>query len=136
LVDNLSPIQRSQCMRAVKGENTSTEMRVRKLVHSMGFRYTLHVPSLPGKPDIVLPAHRKIIFVHGCFWHKHNCRRGRRLPATRQPYWIQKRQRNAARDREHIKALRRDGWKVLAIWECWAGDLDSLRCRLREFLKD
>ena len=135
MVDNLTPTQRSQCMRAVKDENTSPEMRVRKLMHSMGFRYTLHIESLPGKPDIVLPSRRTIIFVHGCFWHKHNCRRGKRLPATNRRYWAQKRQRNATRDREHVKALRRDGWKVFVLWECWTRDLDALRFRLRKLLK-
>src|SRR5260370_42414007 len=99
----------------------------------MGLRYTLHVQSLPGKPDIVLPSRRMIIFVHGCFWHKHSCRRGNRQPATNQQYWTQKRQRNAARDREHIKTLRGEGWKVLVIWECWTRNLDSLRGRLQRF---
>lgn len=134
MVDTLSAEQRSQCMRSVAGANTAPEIRVRSLLHSMGYRYALHVKKLPGKPDIVLVCRRKIIFVHGCFWHKHNCRHGRVSPITNAEYWTSKRERNARRDREHIRKLRRDGWEVLVIWECWTKDIDSLRERLEEFL--
>jgi len=107
LTDNLSVVQRSDCMRAVKGRDTSPEMNVRCLIHSMGFRYALYSAKLPGKPDIVLVSHRKVIFVHGCFWHKHSCRRGKRRPVTNAEYWSSKRERNRARDREHIAELHR-----------------------------
>ena len=101
----------------------------------MGYRYTLHRRTLPGKPDLVFVSRRKIIFVHGCFWHMHGCRHGRVSPATNVDYWKRKRERNKERDREHIKALRRDGWKVLVLWECWTRKPDYIRDKLREFLR-
>jgi DNA mismatch endonuclease (patch repair protein) len=122
-------------MRAVSGKNTAPEMCVRRLAHSMGYRYALHVKRLPGKPDLVFVSRRKIIFVHGCFWHKHNCRHGRVSPATNSGYWSAKREGNARRDREHVKALRSDGWRVLVLWECWTRDLGSLTKRLESFLR-
>jgi DNA mismatch endonuclease, patch repair protein len=136
MVDAFSPEQRSACMRAVKDRNTGPEMRVRKLAHAMGYRYALHLKRLPGTPDLVLVARRKIIFVHGCFWHKHTCRHGRTSPVTNRDYWKVKRQRNAQRDREHTKLLRAAGWKVLVIWECWTQDSERLRLRLDAFLAD
>lgn len=134
MADTLTIDQRSACMRSVRGKNTTLEMRVRSLVHSMGYRYALHVKELPGKPDLVFVSRKKIIFVHGCFWHKHKCRHGSISPATNADYWSSKRGRNVERDREHIKALRKDGWKVLVIWECWTRNTDSLRKRLEAFL--
>ncbi len=134
MADVLTAEQRSACMRAVPGKDTTPEMLVRRLAHSMGYRYALHVTSLPGKPDIVFVCRRKIIFVHGCFWHKHNCRHGSLSPAANADYWQRKRERNSERDREHIRALRKDEWKVLTIWECWTRDPDSLRKRLKAFL--
>ena len=135
VVDNLSAYQRSECMRRVTGANTSPEILVRKLIHSMGYRYALHVKRLPGKPDIVLVSRRKVIFVHGCFWHNHRCRRGRRLPITNSKYWKEKRQRNADRDRRHTRCLRDEGWQVLVIWECWTRDEEALRKKLQAFLQ-
>jgi DNA mismatch endonuclease (patch repair protein) len=133
-VDNLSPEQRRECMRAVRGVNTSPEIVVRSLVHSMGFRYALHVKRLAGKPDIVLVSRGKIIFVHGCFWHKHTCRHGSKSPTTNSAYWNQKRDRNFQRDRDHIRSLRKAGWQVQVIWECWTHDIGSLREKLARFL--
>jgi len=126
--------QRSACMRAVPSFDTSPEILVRKMIHSMGYRYALHVKRLPGKPDIALTSRRKVVFVHGCFWHNHTCRHGRKSPATNADYWNKKREKNASRDRENIKALRRDGWDVLVIWECWTKDNSSLLRRLELFL--
>lgn len=128
--------QRSACMRAVHSFDTSPEIRVRRMIHSMGYRYALHVKRLPGKPDIALISRRKVIFVHGCFWHKHTCQHGRKSPITNADYWNQKRERNSKRDRESIKTLRRDGWKVLVIWECWTKDASSLLRRLESFLTE
>jgi DNA mismatch endonuclease (patch repair protein) len=128
------PEQRSACMWAVGAKNTAPEIRVRKLAHSMGDRYALHARKLPGEPDLVFVSRRKIILVHGCFWHKHNCRHGSISPATNSDYRNAKRERNAERDREHIRAPRRDGWKVLALWECWIGDPNSPSKRLKAFL--
>ena len=135
MVDTFTAEQRSSCMRAVRSKNTSPEMSVRRLVHSMGYRYALHTTKLPGKPDLVLVSRRKIIFVHGCFWHKHDCRRGRISPVANSAYWNTKRDRNAQRDREHVKALQKGGWHVLVLWECQIRNLDSVRKKLEEFLQ-
>lgn len=127
--------QRSACMRSVGPKDTAPEMRVRKLVHSLGYRYALHVSRLRGKPDLVFTSRRKIIFVHGCFWHSHSCSHGRRAPVQNSDYWSDKRKGNSVRDRAHVQALRREGWDVLVIWECWTRDLASLQRRLEKFLK-
>jgi DNA mismatch endonuclease (patch repair protein) len=121
-------------MRAVRGTDTTPEMQVRKLVHSMGYRYALHVKHLPGKPDIILVSRRKIIFVHGCFWHSHRCSHGSISPSTNSEYWSRKREQNARRDREHIGSLRKQGWKVLVIWECMTRDSELLSVKLSRFL--
>src|SRR5271163_4168874 len=105
MVEAFTAEQRSACMRAVGSKNTAPEMRVRKLVHSMGYRYALHVNRLPGSPDLVFTSRRKIIFVHGCFWHKHFCWHGSKSPVTNSDYWNGKRERNAQRDRQHLRAL-------------------------------
>jgi DNA mismatch endonuclease, patch repair protein len=136
MAETLTAEQRSACMRAVGSKNTVPEMRVRKLVHSMGYRYALHVDTLPGSPDLVFRSRRKIIFVHGCFWHKHICRHGSISPVTNSDYWNGKRERNVQRDRQHLRALRREGWKVLLLWECKTRDLEFLRKKLESFLKD
>jgi DNA mismatch endonuclease (patch repair protein) len=104
-------------MAAVKSKDTTPEMIVRRFVHSLGYRYRLHVRTLPGTPDLVFPRLRKIINVNGCFWHLHNCPRCR-IPSSRRDYWVQKLRRNATRDKETQRELRRDGWQVLVLWEC------------------
>jgi DNA mismatch endonuclease (patch repair protein) len=121
-------------MRAVGGKDTAPEMIVRRLTHSMGYRYELHSKKLPGKPDLVFVSPRKIIFVHGCFWHKHNCRHGRISPKTNSDYWNRKRDRNKERDKKQIKTLQKEGWKVLVLWECWTRDKNALRNKLEAFL--
>ena len=122
-------------MRAVKGQDTGPEMRVRRLVHRMGYRYRLHRKDLPGKPDLVFPGRRKVIFVHGCFWHGHDCKRGARAPKTNAAYWKTKIGRNAQRDAEHRAALRALGWDALVIWECeLKQDDDRLAARIKQFL--
>jgi DNA mismatch endonuclease (patch repair protein) len=124
-------------MRQIKDRGTKPEMIVRRLAHSMGVRYRLHAKQLPGKPDLVFAARRKVIFVHGCFWHQHpdkHCRHGR-MPKSRLDYWRPKLNGNAKRDREHAAALRKLGWKSLVIWECKVGSLDSLRRRMKRFLE-
>ena len=120
-------------MRAVKGKNTGPEMTVRRLVHGMGYRYRLHRKGLPGKPDLVFARRRKVIFVHGCFWHGHACKRGDRIPRTNRDYWTRKIARNRERDQEHLGALRADRWRALVIWECEVGHAD-IEHRLRRFL--
>ena len=121
-------------MSRIRSKNTGPEWAVRRMVHAMGFRYRLHVKALPGCPDIVLPRHRKVILVHGCFWHEHGCDVARRPPATRRRFWKEKFARNVARDREALRQLWQAGWQVLVVWECEAKAPDRLREILAAFL--
>ena len=124
---------RSRIMAAVPQRDSKPEMVVRRLVHAMGYRYRLHVRDLSGSPDIVFPSLSKIIFVHGCFWHRHRCRKAT-TPATRKRFWLEKFEQNRARDRRNNRTLRRQGWDVLMVWECQTRRPEWLRTRLREFL--
>ena len=126
-------MNRSELMAAVRSKNTKPELIVRRLVHSMGYRYRLHRADLPGKPDLVLSSKRKIIFVHGCFWHQHGCRFSH-VPKSNAAYWAPKLERNRARDIEHLVNLRALGWKCLVLWECELGKPERLRSRLEKFL--
>ena len=126
--------QRSRIMRAVRGADTTPELAVRRLAHSMGFRFRLHWKDLPGKPDLTFPRLRKVIFVHGCFWHGHDCPRGARVPVQNRDYWTRKVARNMERDRSAQSALQRLGWKSLVVWECEIKDQNRLRRALRRFL--
>lgn len=134
MADNLTTEQRSSCMRAVRSEHTTPEMRVRQAAHSLGYRYALHHKKLPGKPDLVFVSRRKVVFVHGCFWHLHRCRHGKNSPVSNINYWSTKRERNRERDKEHLRTLRAAGWEVLVVWECWTRDVTRLRDRLVDFL--
>lgn len=134
MADTLSTVQRSHCMSQIKSRNTRPEWFVRRIVHGMGFRYRLHQKDLPGTPDLVFRSRRKVIFVHGCFWHVHSCARGALKPATNAEFWADKRSHNASRDRKVEAALRRHGWGVLIIWECQLEESDGLRLRIRRFL--
>lgn len=118
MVDIVNKDKRSRIMALVRGKNTKPEMIVRRLVFASGYRYRLHDEMLPGKPDLVFPGRHKVIFVHGCFWHGHNCPRGSRLPKTNTDYWRLKIERNRERDAANIIKLKADGWGVLVIWEC------------------
>jgi len=135
-MDNLTPAQRRRTMAAVHAKDTSPELVVRRIVHALGFRYRLHQSDLPGKPDIVLKSRRKVIFVHGCFWHRHSCDGGRSTPSTNQRYWMAKFERNRLRDLKTRAALRKAGWSVLVIWECETrpARLERLQTRLSKFL--
>lgn len=124
--------QRSRIMRAVKAKDTKPEIAVRRLVHALGYRYRLHRRDLPGRPDLVFGPRRKLIFVHGCFWHGHNCKRGARMPKANADYWRAKIDRNRERDRTNSEALRASGWDVLTIWECELGN--ELENRIKTFL--
>lgn len=132
-MDRLKPIQRSNLMARVRTQNTAPEMRVRRIVFSLGFRYRLHVPGLPGKPDLVFVSRRKIIFVHGCFWHQHSCKRGVG-PASNKDFWDKKLTRNRKRDRANVRNLRRSGWDVMVVWECQTNDSKKLALKLHRFL--
>jgi DNA mismatch endonuclease (patch repair protein) len=129
------PAQRSRIMRAVKGSDTSPEMAVRRMAHAMGYRYRLHRKDLPGKPDLVFPRLRKAIFVHGCFWHGHECKRGARAPKANAQYWTEKISRNKLRDSHNIKALEERGWASAVIWECELKHLTRVKQRIRAFLR-
>jgi DNA mismatch endonuclease (patch repair protein) len=118
VADVHSRAQRSRNMAAIRGKNTKPEMKVRSALHACGYRFRIHRRDLPGKPDIILPKYRIVIFVHGCFWHCHNCRYGKVTPATRADFWNQKRAGNVRRDKKNVDALTILGWKVFIIWEC------------------
>lgn len=126
--------QRRRTMRAVKEKNTGPEMTVRRMVHGMGYRYRLHRKDLPGKPDLVFSPRKKVIFVHGCFWHGHTCKRGDRTPRENRDYWTKKIERNKERDREHLKTLKKDGWRVMTVWDCEIKGADVLADRMSAFL--
>ncbi|MEO1252256.1 MAG: very short patch repair endonuclease [Pseudomonadota bacterium] len=122
--DVFSPEKRSAVMRAVKSGNTKPEMALRKALFALGYRYRLHDKRLPGRPDLVFHQHRTALFVHGCFWHGHNCKRGARTPKSNADYWIEKIRRNRERDAANKAALEADGWRVLIVWECEIPSLD------------
>ncbi|WP_077962665.1 very short patch repair endonuclease [Ensifer adhaerens] len=135
MVDKLTPERRSANMARIASKNTKPEMIVRRMAHAMGYRYRLHRRDLPGKPDLVFPSRRAIIFVHGCFWHRHpdpSCKDAT-LPKSRRDYWVPKIARNEERDQQHIESLTAEGWRVLVIWECET-TADNLADRLRDFL--
>ena len=125
---------RRRTMQAVKSRDTKPEMIVRRLIHKEGYRYRLHRHDLPGKPDLTFPQLKKIIFVHGCFWHGHDCKRGAREPKTNVEYWRQKINRNKERDTKEQDALQSMGWDVLVIWECQLKDSNTLKERIIRFL--
>ena len=136
MADTVTPKRRSEIMSHIRAKGMKPEILVRRLAHSMGYRYRLHRKDLPGKPDLVFPSLRKVIFVHGCFWHQHAdpaCKIAR-LPKSNRGYWLPKLERNAARDVEHAANLDELGWKVLVLWECEVKECARLRERIREFL--
>jgi DNA mismatch endonuclease (patch repair protein) len=122
-------------MRAVKGQDTKPEMIVRRLAHRLGYRFRLHQRSLPGNPDLVFSSRRKVIFVHGCFWHGHDCRRGDRRPATNTEYWNRKLDGNIERDIANYEMLKDLSWDILIIWECETKNMDELEKSLKYFLE-
>jgi DNA mismatch endonuclease (patch repair protein) len=129
-----TPMDRSAVMRAVKGRDTTPEMVVRKMLREFAPGYRLHRRDLPGAPDIAYIGRKKAIFVHGCFWHGHDCKRGARMPKTNADYWTQKIARNRARDETHLIQYEARGWEILTVWECETRDKTTLTTRLRAFL--
>lgn len=117
-MDTLTPAERGERMRRIRARDTSPEMTVRSFVHALGFRYRLHDRGLPGTPDLVFPARHKVIFVHGCFWHRHNRCPLARLPKTRLDFWLPKLQANKRRDARARRALTALGWSSMVVWEC------------------
>lgn len=137
MTDTLTPEARSERMSRVRAKNTKPEMIVRRLVHAMGYRYRLHGRNLEGRPDLVFAQRRKVIFVHGCFWHRHpdaNCKLAR-LPKSRQDFWLPKLESNRRRDERVAAALEVDGWKQMVVWECECGQKEQLKNKLRAFLE-
>ena len=134
MTDVFSTEKRSAVMRRVKGKGTTPELRVRKALTALGARYRLHRRDLPGKPDIVMPGRRLAIFVHGCFWHGHDCARGARVPQQNRDYWLGKVGRNVTRDASNREKLQGLGWRVETLWECDLKDAAALGTRLRSIL--
>jgi len=137
MVDIVDATTRSRMMRAIRGRDTGPEMRLRALLHRAGFRFRLHRRDLPGRPDIVLPRHRAVVLVHGCFWHRHQDCRFAAMPATRPDFWAAKFAANVARDGRNIADLQALGWRVAVVWECELkadaqARADALGCWLRQ----
>lgn len=133
-LDPLSPQERSERMSRVRSRNTRPELIVRRITWQMGFRYRLHSRKLPGQPDLVFPRRRKVIFVHGCFWHQHKRCRHYKMPQSRLEFWLPKLKANVKRDLANQKALRTRGWDYLVIWECQLSDEQKLSQKLSGFL--
>ncbi len=134
--DTLTARQRSERMSRVRSKDTKPEIRVRRLIHGMGYRYRLHAKDLPGCPDLVFRSRRKVVFVHGCFWHRHDGCSRNRIPKSpeRQAFWRSKLDENARRDQVNQTALEELGWRVLVVWECETKDVSRLANRVRTFL--
>lgn len=133
MVDVVDKATRSRMMSGIKGKNTKPELIVRRYLHGRGLRYRLHASKLPGKPDIVLPKHRVVVFVHGCFWHQHSGCRYATMPGSRAEFWQNKLAQNVARDQYQINALTDLGWRVLVVWEC---ELRGHNARLDELYEE
>jgi len=134
VTDTLSPIERSARMALVRGKDTKPELIVRRLAHALGYRFRLHRRDLPGAPDLVFVARRKVVFVHGCFWHRHpGCGR---TPKSRLDFWLPKLTANRARDLRNQRLLRLAGWKTLVVWECQLRRPGAVERRLRRFLEE
>lgn len=131
MADHLSKEKRSWNMARIRSSNTRAEFAVRKLLHSLGYRFRLHRSDLPGKPDIVLPRHRTVIFVHGCFWHRHNRCSKSTTPKTNIQYWTDKFKRNIKRDIVSKKELNKLGWRVIVIWECETTDDNCIARKIK-----
>ena len=137
MADTVTPERRSEIMSNIRAKGMKPELAVRRLTHAMGYRYRLHRKGLPGKPDLVFPGRRKVIFVHGCFWHQHAdaaCKIARR-PQSNLDYWLPKLDRNAERDADHQAQLAELGWDVLVIWECEVESGNGIADRIRKFLE-
>ncbi len=133
MTDHVTPPKRSEIMKAVGTKDTGAEMTVRRLLHAGGYRYRLHRRDLPGSPDIVFPRLRKVLFVHGCFWHGHGCDKGR-LPKSRLDYWLPKIESTKERDRRCVAALAELGWSAGVVWQCELRDIAALTLKLNSFL--
>ena len=136
MTDVFSKEKRSQIMSKIRGRDTLPEKKVRSIIHRMGFRFSLHKKDLPGKPDIVLTRHKKIVLVHGCFWHGHNKCKFAYTPKTNTEFWVEKIKKNITRDKKVKQELQKRGWKVLEIWECEISYPKKLLQKISEFLEE
>lgn len=136
MTDVHTPEQRSRNMSRIRSKNTRPEVVVRSLVHRLGYRFRLHTTDLPGRPDLVLRRHNRVIFVHGCFWHCHNCRYGSVKPAANAEFWETKRAGNVARDQRNRELLQEMGWHVLVVWECCTRNPEQLKEQVAAFLEE
>jgi DNA mismatch endonuclease, patch repair protein len=134
MADFMSPEQRSAHMAKIHSKNTKPELRLRRQLHAAGYRYRLHDRRLPGRPDLVFASRRKVVFVHGCFWHGHSCSIGSRLPKSNTQFWADKRHRNQERDKEQQAKLQAMGWKSLVVWECEINADPRIVEKVMEFL--
>ena len=135
-MDTLTPAERSERMSRVRNKDTKPELAVRRLVHRMGFRYRLHLRTLPGKPDLVFPRRKRAIFVHGCFWHRHAGCSLARMPKSRLEFWKLKLEANRKRDSRNRRLLRKEGWRLLVVWECQLADEATVKNRIMRFLEE
>lgn len=138
MTDTLTRQERSVRMSRIRGKDSVSEMRLRRLIHGMGYRYRLHVKTLPGTPDLVFPSRKAVIFMHGCFWHRHEGCHLARLPKSRLDFWLEKLETNKLRDEENQKRLNELGWRILVVWECRMKDKDlrNVSNMVRWFLAD
>lgn len=138
MTDTLTRQERSERMSRIRGKGSASEMRLRRLIHSMGYRYRLHIRTLPGTPDLVFPSRKAVIFMHGCFWHRHKGCHLARMPKSRVAFWTEKFETNKRRDETNTMRLQELGWRVLVIWECQmkAKDLNEVLNVVRRFLAD
>jgi DNA mismatch endonuclease (patch repair protein) len=135
MVDTLLKSQRQVCMSHNKSKGTSPELFIRKIISSLKFRYGSHRKDLPGCPDIVFPKRKKVIFINGCFWHRHTCKKGRSMPITRKQFWQKKFKGTIERDKHNYRALKKLGWKVLVIWECQTKRPEKIIDKMTSFLE-
>lgn len=136
MTDIFSPQKRSWNMSRIKSKDTAPEIRVRSALHRAGYRFRLHVKDLPGKPDIVLPKYKTVIFVHGCFWHRHKGCSNATMPSTNQAFWKEKFKQNVERDKREQAELEKRGWKVIVVWECKINKLFSIKSLLKQLKKN
>jgi len=134
LTDTLSKKERSERMSRIRSKDSAPELKLRSIIHGMGFRYRLHVKDLPGKPDLVFPSRRSVIFMHGCFWHRHKRCKLARLPKSNLDFWKQKLETNKKRDKTNQNKLIKQGWRVLVVWECEMKDLENVSNLVWDFL--
>jgi DNA mismatch endonuclease (patch repair protein) len=130
----MTTAERSERMARIRSKDTKPELLVRRLLHRLGYRYRLHRRDLPGVPDLAFPGRKKVVFVHGCFWHAHDGCKVANQPKTRQPFWQSKFERNKKRDRANQRSLKQDGWEVCVVWECETKNREQLALRLSSFL--